>query len=107
MHRDGEIAPGIARDVTMSYRLTPSVEIPPQRRKTIERRDRKPKRQLADEDHQKPKPGCRFQHVSAKEFISKRLVMTAVLMFASPTRVLKSKCGRIRSVHESVLNRSL
>ena len=44
VHGDGEIAHGVARDVTMRYMLTPSVEIPPQRRYTKERRYRKRER---------------------------------------------------------------
>jgi len=61
VHGDGEIAHGIARDVTMSYVLTPSMEIPPQRRQTKERRYRKRENRLADEDHEKPTTGCYFQ----------------------------------------------
>jgi hypothetical protein len=60
MYGDGEVAHGIARHESMSYRLIPSVEIPPQRRKTIERRYGKREPCLTDEDHQKPKAGCRF-----------------------------------------------
>src|ERR1700687_438606 len=61
VHDDGEIAHTIAGDITMSYKLTPSVEVPPQRRKAIERRYSKREHQLADDDHHKPKAGGCFQ----------------------------------------------
>jgi hypothetical protein len=61
MGGDGEIAHTIARDITMSYESTPPVEIPAQRRETIEGRYREREDQLADDGHRKPKPHRSFQ----------------------------------------------
>src|SRR5258707_7465521 len=61
MHGKGGIAHGFARDVPMDKDVTPSLKIPTQRRKTIERRNTKCERELAADGQHKPKPCCRFQ----------------------------------------------
>src|SRR5438445_284 len=59
MHDHGEIAHGIARDVTTTYIATPPVDISSQRRNTIKRGYREREHQLANDGHAKPKPrGC-------------------------------------------------
>ena len=81
MHGHGEIADGVARDVTVRDEFAPAVEISTQRGETEKRRYGKSECQLADHGHDKPEAGGRFQAVSATELRSKRLVSTAVLMF--------------------------